>query len=125
MACCGRLRSIWIESRRPVFPVPLESGVRVRLFSGSADFDVSNSGTLVYATAEEDVRVPGWLDRKGTESVISADARAYTYPRLSNRGERLVLATREPAREIWLWEFAKPGLRPLVRNVGSVTGATV
>ena len=106
-------------------PVPLESGVRVRLSSGSADFDVSNSGTLVYVTAEDDVRVPVWVDRTGTESVISADARAYTYPRLSNGGERLVLATREPAQDIWLWEFAKPGLRPLVRNVGSVTGSAV
>ena len=103
-------------------PVPLESGVRVRLVSGSADFDVSNSGTLVYVAAEDDVRVPVWLDRKGAESVISADARAYTYPRLSNRGERLVLATGGRAQDIWLWDFAKPGLRPLVRNVGSVAG---
>ena len=100
-------------------PVPLESGVRVRLTSGSADFDVSNSGTLVYVAAEDDVRVPVWRDRKGVESVISADARAYRYPRLSNDGERLVLTTGGRAQDIWLWDFAKPGLRPLMRNVRS------
>jgi serine/threonine protein kinase len=101
-------------------PVPLESGVRVRSASGSADFAVSNSGVLIYVAAEDDGRVPVWLDRKGAESVISADARPYVYPRLSNRGERLVLATGGRARDLWLWDFAKPGLRPLVRNLGSV-----
>ena len=102
-------------------PVPLESGVRVRLFSGSADFDVSDTGTLVYVAAEDDVRVPVWVDPRGVESPIPAEPRAYTYTRLSNGGERLVLITRERERDIWLWNFARPGLRPLVRNIGAVS----
>jgi serine/threonine-protein kinase len=120
----GVLRVVAFDRQRIAVrgtPVPFESGVRVRAVDGSVDLDVSDAGTLVYVAAEDDVRLPVWVDRNGVESPISPEARAYTYPRLSFKGDRLVLATREREQDLWLWDFAKPGLRPFVRGTG--TGA--
>jgi serine/threonine-protein kinase len=123
----GVLRAAPFDIRRLAVTgsaVPVESDVRVRPVAGSADFDVSDSGTLVYIVGDSVARTLVWVDRKGVESPIPAEPRAYSYPRLSSDGLQLVVGAQQEGREqdLWLWEFARPGLRALVRNIG--TGAT-
>jgi Tol biopolymer transport system component len=45
-----------------------------------------------------------WVDRDGTEQVLSAPARAYGYPRLSPDGQRVAV---ELDNQIWMYDLAR------------------
>ena len=100
--------------------IPMESGVYVHRLSGAAEFDVSTSGTLAYISAQQELRALVWVDRAGNDTAIPADAGFYTYPRLSPDDLRLSVGVRTSEQDILTWEFARPGLRPLVRNTAAV-----
>ena len=95
-------------------PVPVLEGV-VGGF-GSASFDMSQNGSLVYVVGprERDVeRTLVWVDREGSEEALAAEPRAYTYPRISPDGTRLALDVRDQEQDIWIWDFARETLTRL------------
>jgi len=86
---------------------------------GDANFSVSRNGTLVY--------VPGgsafvqsvyprslvWVDRRGIETPIKAEARPYGVARLSPDGKRIAIDVRSPALDIWVWDLDRETMTPL------------
>jgi len=74
---------------------------------GSADFDVSDNGTLVYAPGgitESIQRELVWVSRDGTVESLGAPLRAYQYPRISPDGKRVVLDIRDQDNDLWIWD---------------------
>jgi len=90
-------------------PVPIITGVSNRL-EGSANFDVSSNGTLVYVPGggEEPLRTLAWVDRRGSEEPIGVEPRTYEYPRLSPDGTQVAVDIRDRQLDIWIWNFS-PG----------------
>jgi serine/threonine protein kinase len=85
----------------------------VEIAGGSALFDMSSDGSLVYSPSNGDAqseRVLVWVDRNGREEPISAPARPYSWPRLSPDGTRVAVAVTDEDRDIWIWDFRRPGL---------------
>ena len=75
---------------------------------GSADFDVSENGTLVYAAGgitESAQRDLVWANRDGTVESLGAPLRSYLYPRLSPDGKRVVLDIRDEDNDLWMWDI--------------------
>jgi serine/threonine-protein kinase len=89
-------------------PVPVQSGI-VTLPTGTAEFDVSATGTLIYATGGPGFAPPRtlvWVDRQGREEpVIGAPVRAYVTPRLSPDGSRIAVDCLDEGNDIWVWDL--------------------
>ena len=88
----GALRAVPFDlDKRQVIgtPVPVQGGI-VTLPTGTAEFDISANGTLVYATGGVGFAPPRtlvWLDRQGREAPVKgAPTRSYVSPRLSPDG---------------------------------------
>jgi eukaryotic-like serine/threonine-protein kinase len=90
--------------------VPLVEGVREpTLFpgtTGTANYDVSATGTLVYVAAEADTPIERELvmvDRRGNAKPILSEKRDYWRPRLSPNGSRIVVEVAEQGSEqLWI-----------------------
>ena len=83
---------------------PVIEGVAYDHFHG-ADFDVSDSGTLVYRRGPSAAnRAVMWLDSSGVKGRVLARTGAYTSPRLSPDGKRLALSSES---EIWIYDLAR------------------
>jgi serine/threonine-protein kinase len=98
-------------------PVPLVEGIpqAPANFTGAAHFDISASGTLVYAAGlgTTEARALVWVDRSGKEEPLGAAPRAYVYPRISPDGTRVALDIRDEMRDIWIWDLARKTLTRL------------
>ena len=98
-------------------PSPVLDQVAYTSRNGSAQFDFSRSGTLVY---ESGGAVGGglftvqWLDGAGRTQPLLAKADAYLYPRLSPDGQRLAVA----AADIWIYEWQRDTMTRLTFNEG-------
>ena len=101
-------------------PVPLETGVRVSTVSAAADFDVSETGALVFVSADIDAaRTLVWLDpQQRKETPIAAPPGPYAYPRLSQDDHRLAVGGRD-RQELWTLEFARPVMKSVARATGT------
>ena len=101
--------------------LPLIGGVRLKASGGAADFSISDSGTLVYATgAAGGQRTLVWVDRDGQEELVDVPRRGYVYARLSPDGGHVALDVRdaEEGSDIWIWDFARGTLQPFTINPG-------
>jgi Tol biopolymer transport system component len=79
---------------------------------GSAHFDVSNSGTLVYQSggaAEGGQFTAQWLDEAGKAQPLLAKPDNYLFLRLSPDGQRLALS----AADVWIYEWRRDTLTRL------------
>ena len=87
-------------------PVPVVQDVRVAFYG--AQFDVSDSGTLVYlrggVTAQ---RRLVWVERGGREEPLALELGDYERVHLSPDGTKLVFDDRS---DIWLYDFARETL---------------
>ena len=75
---------------------------------GAADFDVSENGTLVYASGGITGSIQRelvWVSRDGTVESLGAPLRAYQYPRLSPDGKRVVLDIRDQDNDLWMLDI--------------------
>jgi serine/threonine protein kinase len=92
----------------------------------SAQWDVSDSGTLVYLQKQGSItELPLkllWVDREGKEEPIPAESNAYFFPRISPDGTRIALSVGGPMNaDIWIWDLMRSGLsRFTLDAVGSV-----
>jgi eukaryotic-like serine/threonine-protein kinase len=90
--------------------------VPANLTTATANYGISNQGTLVYATGGASAAIQRtlvWVDRAGQEQVIPAPTRAYTYPRLSPDGTRVALDIRDQENDIWIWDLTRQTLTRL------------
>jgi serine/threonine-protein kinase len=53
------------------------------------------------------------VDRDGREEALSAEPRAYVFPRISPDGDRLAVGARDQDNDIWIWDFARETLTRL------------
>ena len=79
--------------------------------NGAGLFAASTTGTLVYAHAsgfDPLARTLNWIDRQGRVETIPAPPHAYSQPRLSHDGTRVVATTvRDPEDNIWVWDLTR------------------
>jgi eukaryotic-like serine/threonine-protein kinase len=79
--------------------------------NGAANYAVAGTGTLVYLAGErEPPRSLVWVNRNGTAERIDAPERSYAVPRISPDGRRVVVEVRAQENDLWIWDFARPGL---------------
>ncbi len=96
----------------------------VMLPSGTADFDLTRSGTLAYvvggASQETSPRTLVWVDRKGQEEIVRGAAkRPYLGPRLSPDGTKLAVSISDQSADIWVWDFARETLTRVTTDPGT------
>jgi serine/threonine-protein kinase len=74
-------------------PVPLLDDIATNPVTGGGQFDVSSTGTFVYASGKSADRAwqMVWLDASGRTQPLLAVPRAYLYPRLSRDGRKLAI----------------------------------
>jgi serine/threonine-protein kinase len=95
-------------------PVPLVEGVQLSLRSAFAQFNVSETGALVFMPAERVRRTLVWVDRQGGEELVPAEPRAYASPRISPDGTRVaVVLLQDQDQAVWVWNLAKASLTRL------------
>ncbi len=114
----AREASLWAVSfdagKREVTgtPVPVMEDVSVVSISGAAQFDLADTGSLLYmpggTTAVTNVLV--WVDRDGNEEILQAQARSYRHPAISPDGNRIAVTVSEENSDVYLWEIARQTL---------------
>jgi serine/threonine-protein kinase len=75
---------------------------------GGFEYSVSESGTLVYLpdAAVAIRRTLVWVDRQGHEEPLTAEPRAYQYPRISPDGQRVLVEARDQENDLWTWDLS-------------------
>jgi hypothetical protein len=82
-----------------------------------ADFDVSASGTLVYAVATRQPARLVWVSRDGREEPLAAPPRDYSYPRVSPDGNRIAVDIGpQGVRNVVVWDIARSTLVPIANE---------
>jgi Tol biopolymer transport system component len=96
---------------------------RPAMNSGAAQFDVSRSGTMVFATGGLYPAEPSrlvWVDRSGHVEAIHTSTGGFTRPRLSPDGRRFVVSLKpaSPAEPsgVYIGDLARNALTPLTRT---------
>jgi len=78
--------------------------------TASANYGVSDDGTLVYVSGAGAVtpqRTLAWVDRNGQEEPLPVPPRTYFYPRLSPDGTRIAPDIRDEEQDIWIWDVTR------------------
>jgi Tol biopolymer transport system component len=99
-------------------PSPVLNQVGYSTSNGTAQFDFSQTGTLVYRSGEAGggLVTVQWLDAAGKTEPLLAKTDAYTRPSLSPDGNRLAIAT---TADIWVYEWQRDTMTRL--TFGGVT----
>jgi serine/threonine-protein kinase len=85
------------------------------------DFEVSDDGTIAYlaeTTGGVAERTLTWVDRQGKGEPISAQSRAYLYPRISPDGTRVALDVRDQENDIWVWDLLQSNITRVTKHEG-------
>ncbi len=99
-------------------PVSVVQGVMRADSTASANYGVSEDGTLVYVTGSGAARTLVWVDRDGREEPLATRPRAYRYLRISPDGTRVALDVRDEQNDIWIWDLARETLTRLTFDPG-------
>ena len=116
-----------LERERPLgAPVELQPGISMVPEHGAADFEVSGAGTLAFipgVAAEGTTLV--WVDREGVAEPVSPRRGAYTHPRLSPEGRRIVVGSGSEigARQLEVLDLRR-GTHSVVTSQGRNGNAT-
>ena len=108
-----------LEIRGTPMPLPVEIATTR---SGAAEFAIGRDGTLAYVPADANAATPRrllWVDRRGQEDPIGAEARAYLHPRLSPDGSQIAVTIAGPESRIYAWDFARGSLKRVTFEPGS------
>jgi Tol biopolymer transport system component len=97
--------------------VPAVEGVRQSQVTGAAQYGISATGSLVYASGGVESETKSnlvWVSRNGTEQILAAPARPYWNPRLSPDGRRVATVIQQEAdTQIWLYDLSRETLTRL------------
>jgi len=97
-------------------PVPVFEGVRSAPGQGTADYSISDDGTLIYASGgvtggQETALV--WVDRKGATQLVTERQRDYRGPQFSSDGRRLALTIGQiGVSDLWIYDINNGILTP-------------
>ena len=102
--------------------VALLTGVmRAGKSGAAANYGVSDSGTLIYATGVEAARRLVWLGRDGQPELLSTPPRSYINVSLSPDGQEAALEIAQDGEsDLWVAELARGTLNPLTSEGGFV-----
>jgi eukaryotic-like serine/threonine-protein kinase len=107
---------------QPIGPavVALEGVLANSLSGGVSQHDVSQTGTVVYATGAvgEAQRELAWVDRRGVATLIEGITRPVTEAVLSPDGRLLALSMEGQDRNIWTFDLARRTLSRLTFGSG-------
>ena len=99
--------------------LPLVEQIRVGA-SPTLNYSVSRRGDLIYVPGTAPVtpieRTLTWVNRKGQETAIAAEPRAYAMARISPDGARVALDVRDQMMDIWIWDLNRQTLSSLNRH---------
>lgn len=121
----GELQAVQFDAARGTLlgqPFAVMDGVFRAAGAGGIYFDVSRSGTLVFAPgglAHTLVRV----DRKGRRTPLSEDRRGFRFPRISPDGRRVAVTIDPRPSQIWVYDIERHSRLSLVstgHSIGSV-----
>jgi Tol biopolymer transport system component len=90
-------------------PVPAANDVAFNFLTGAVDFDVSNTGELVYipkGILYGDLSL-AWLDRHGKIEELPAPPRAYREPHLSPDGRQIAVTVGGQNNDIWVYDISR------------------
>ena len=113
----GNLMAAGLDLKRlsiPSPPVAVVEGILENPGPGTAQYDVSASGTLIYmpGAAQSPLKMV-WVDRKGGEQPINAPPHMYVIPRISPDGLRVAAGVEESDAQIWVYDLARDALTRL------------
>jgi Tol biopolymer transport system component len=100
-------------------PAPVLDQVGYNTINGSAQFDFSQSGTLIYRSrgaAGADLVTVQWLDGAGKTQPLLAKPGGYQRPRVSPDGQRLAL---DDGSDIWVYEARRDTMMRLTFGGGT------
>ena len=120
----GTLRAVGFDLktlRATTEPIPVQDDV-FTVRSGSAKFDLSDTGTLVYlgggGEVEESILV--WIDRDGNETAIAAEPRRYVGGlRLSPSGQQAAVVLQEDESDVYVYDLPGNTLDRLTFDPGA------
>ena len=93
-------------------PIPVLEDVAYDTLNGSAQLDLSQSGTLVYRSGKgSGLFTAQWLDAKGNAQPLLAKPGFYGRPTLSPDGRRLALEVN--GKDIWVYDLERDTMTPL------------
>ena len=97
-------------------PVSVVDGVETNPLTGSAQFSVSDDGSLVYFPVGQSLarnRLT-WVGRDGVEQTLPVGARQFEQPRLSPDSRRIAVTIREEGNtDIWVYDLERGSLSRL------------
>ncbi|HYM23491.1 MAG TPA: hypothetical protein VEU08_09790, partial [Vicinamibacterales bacterium] len=98
-------------------PAPVVPRVTMATTTGQAQYTVSASGTLAFASGDESGVNLVWVDRQGVVQPIPVAPQNFEHPRLSPDGQRLAVDIRgynnSANTDIWIYQFARNTLSRL------------
>ena len=90
--------------------VPVIEGVLSSAVTGSAQFTVSDAGTLLYAPgkANDEAAPISWMDNTGTITTMRAAPSSWYLPRFSPDGQKLAMTVSDSTQtDLWVYEHAR------------------
>jgi len=102
-------------------PVPVVEGVATVQNMGSAQFAVSDTGTLIYVpgtTVGLNSRPITWLERDGTTRPLRSVPANWASPSFAPDGLRLAVTIFAGDSDVWVYEWAREALTRLTVNPG-------
>ena len=102
--------------------VPVLEDVAWNLTNGTAGYDVSRNGTLVYLSSDawRQSRRVLWADRSGATELAVPDTSDWAEPRISPDGRWLAVTRLEPSTQVWLYDNMRRVLSQLTRSRGGI-----
>ena len=109
-------------------PFPVIEDVEINVYGNfeTAQFDVSESGTLAYVVDSPDIRGSSlvWVDRQGIATLVAEDLGTYMVPRISPDGQRAAFARLDHEtgrRDIWVLDLERGSRTRLTLGEGLST----
>jgi len=89
-------------------PLPVLDGGMLNPLSGSASFEFSRNGILIYSPVGSESGIattPGWMERNGKVDPLLTDNRPYDDLRLSPDNRSLAMTIRAANDDVWIYDF--------------------
>jgi eukaryotic-like serine/threonine-protein kinase len=123
----GTLTAVLFDAKRLTVigsPVPVLESISQSIVTGTAQYGISNTGTLIYLSGglQGVQRKLVWVDRKGAEKSVPAPPHGYRTPRISPDGHRVAVGGVDA--DVWLYDLSRDSLTRLTFKGGTVPAWT-